>query len=290
MKGLRWIGSLSAAGAVAVLLLAGPVPFSLQDPQAAGANVEAGPSPDGRIDRSDTLGIHRLHRVHRIVLELTNEERRKAGLQALRWESRLAEIASAHSADMIARSYAGHVDPDGVDFQRRLARGHRRLVGLGGENVWKATGYTRHSERRLAEIMVSDWMGSASHRENILRAGFTHLGVGVCRRDDVIAGTQVFAEVQAYLSEPVPVTLATGERLPAGPKTLGDTEGRLRMFDLWNFVADARAGGPFRLDEPMVSVPPGVYRLRFYFEDRPGRFVIYTGPEIDLEPAAGEQR
>ncbi|MFI8490980.1 CAP domain-containing protein [Streptomyces rubrogriseus] len=104
------------------------------------------------------------------VVGLTNRERAGAGLPALAVDARLTAAAQAHSADMVTRDFYSHTDPDGgKPWDRAAAAGaDRRTVG---ENI--ACG-----QRSPAEV-VEGWMNSPGHRANILKAGFTHIGVGL---------------------------------------------------------------------------------------------------------------
>ncbi|MFF4474994.1 CAP domain-containing protein [Streptomyces sp. NPDC001599] len=104
------------------------------------------------------------------VVGLTNRERAGAGLPALAVDARLTAAAQAHSADMVTRDFYSHTDPDGgKPWDRAAAAGaDRRTVG---ENI--ACG-----QRSPAEV-VEGWMNSPGHRANILKADFTHIGVGL---------------------------------------------------------------------------------------------------------------
>ncbi|OSP42583.1 stress protein, partial [Streptomyces sp. 13-12-16] len=103
------------------------------------------------------------------VIELTNRERARAGLPPLSHDPLLTAAAQAHSADMVARDFYSHTAPDGGrPWDRAAAAGSaRRTIG---ENI--ACG-----QRSAAEV-VQGWMNSPGHRANILKAGFTHIGVG----------------------------------------------------------------------------------------------------------------
>ncbi|MFE0416402.1 CAP domain-containing protein [Streptomyces tendae] len=104
------------------------------------------------------------------VVGLTNRERAAAGLPALAVDARLTTAAQAHSADMVARDFYSHTDPDGgKPWDRAAAAGAaRRTVG---ENI--ACG-----QRSPADV-VEGWMNSPGHRANILKSDFTHIGVGL---------------------------------------------------------------------------------------------------------------
>jgi uncharacterized protein YkwD len=102
------------------------------------------------------------------IVEAMNQERAAHGLGPLRLESRLSLAAEDRVDDMLAKRYFDHVSPEGVSpFSWVKARGYRyRLVG---ENL--ALGY------RSSQSVVSGWMNSRGHRENILKGGFDEVGI-----------------------------------------------------------------------------------------------------------------
>ncbi|MBZ3905739.1 CAP domain-containing protein [Streptomyces griseiscabiei] len=110
-----------------------------------------------------------LHRTATEVIALTNTERAGAGLPPLSPDPHLTTAAQAHSADMIARAFYAHTSPDGREpWHRASAAGStRRSIG---ENI--ACG-----QRSAAEVVLG-WMNSPGHRANILKPGFTHIGIG----------------------------------------------------------------------------------------------------------------
>ncbi|MFF8395125.1 CAP domain-containing protein [Streptomyces sp. NPDC016172] len=103
------------------------------------------------------------------VIDLTNRERGRAGLPPLSADPLLTTAAQAHSADMVARAFYAHTAPDGSQpWDRAAAAGStRRSIG---ENI--ACG-----QRSPADV-VEGWMNSPGHRANILKPGFTHIGIG----------------------------------------------------------------------------------------------------------------
>lgn len=103
------------------------------------------------------------------VIDLTNRERTRHGLPPLSADPLLTTAAQAHSADMVARTFYAHTAPDGGQpWDRAAAAGStRRSIG---ENI--ACG-----QRSPADV-VEGWMNSPGHRANILKPGFTHIGVG----------------------------------------------------------------------------------------------------------------
>ncbi|WP_328347729.1 CAP domain-containing protein [Streptomyces violaceus] len=103
------------------------------------------------------------------VTDLTNRERARAGLPPLAVDPLLTSAAQAHSTDMVARAFYSHTAPDGSrPWDRAAAAGSpRRSIG---ENI--ACG-----QRSPADV-VEGWMNSPGHRANILKPGFTHIGIG----------------------------------------------------------------------------------------------------------------
>jgi uncharacterized protein YkwD len=104
------------------------------------------------------------------VIELTNRERLKAGLPALKPQRSLLASASWMARDMAEHGYFDHRDSTRRDMPARLTdfkyAGYHAL----GENI--AMG------QRTPEEAVETWMHSPGHRANILSARFSEIGVG----------------------------------------------------------------------------------------------------------------
>lgn len=103
------------------------------------------------------------------VLELTNQRRAQGGVGPLMRQQQLANSARAHAKDMGDRNYFAHESLDGRSpFDRMRAAGFSGLTMA--ENI--SAGQT--SPRQV----VDDWMKSPHHRDNIMNATLTQLGVG----------------------------------------------------------------------------------------------------------------
>lgn len=106
------------------------------------------------------------------ILELTNAEREKNGLNPLKWDNSLAELAKEHCEDMINRDYFAHNTPEGkTPFDRMKESGISYWSA--GENI--AAG--QYSPEKAFE----EWLKSPSHKRNILNDDFEYLGVGVVK-------------------------------------------------------------------------------------------------------------
>lgn len=216
------------------------------------------------------------------VLELTNVERARKGLSALRPEETLREVARDHNVDMLQRGFWNHVNPDGEGPGDRVARSHRRLVGGAGENLWSGTGYATGDADALAQLIVDGWMGSAGHRRNILTEGYSHLGVGVSRDGDELRATQVFGELWGYLNASLQARIRRGGVLELG---IEPARGRPapERYDLFESAKGLAAWGPRPLADGRIDASPGKYQLRFHFP-RDGGFRIVSGPGVEVTP------
>ena len=103
------------------------------------------------------------------VVALVNEIRAEYGLSKLSADVKLCEIARMKSVDMERNNYFAHTSPTyGTPFEMLAAFGVSYRSA--GENI--AYGYSN------PQAVVDAWMDSEGHRENILRASFTKIGVG----------------------------------------------------------------------------------------------------------------
>lgn len=98
-----------------------------------------------------------------------NEARRAAGLPALKWDERLAELARAHSNDMVRANFVGHVSPTTGDAAQRV-----RKAGIPSAVVRENIG--RGYGPRSIHLSL---MNSPGHRANVLAQDVTHVGIGV---------------------------------------------------------------------------------------------------------------
>jgi uncharacterized protein YkwD len=122
------------------------------------------------------------------VFELVNQQRMKAGLNALAWDDRVGGIAREYSRQMARENFFDHYDPEGHDVMDRADRA--KLTGWVkiGENLFACSPTPDFSRKA-----VVGWMGSETHRVNILDREWTSTGIGVATaRDGSIYVTQVF--------------------------------------------------------------------------------------------------
>jgi uncharacterized protein YkwD len=119
-------------------------------------------SPPSTADATPTWDVALLDRI--------NAERAAVGAGPLAACATLRWAAQVHSLDQAEHSKLTHDGTDGSDLRIRVERaGYVGWSNL-GENV--AAGYP------TVDAVMNGWMSSTLHRENLLNAAFTHVGVG----------------------------------------------------------------------------------------------------------------
>jgi uncharacterized protein YkwD len=110
------------------------------------------------------------------VLCLLNGQRADAGLTPLTANAGLAAAALGHSQSMKDNGYFAHDSPDGTTFAVRIAQtgflnaAQRWLIG---ENIaWGSL------TLGTPQAVMTAWMNSPEHRDNILEPGYREIGVG----------------------------------------------------------------------------------------------------------------
>ncbi len=110
---------------------------------------------------------------------LINEQRTSRGLRPVQLNGNLRQAALRHSNDMVTDGFFAHTSPSGVTFVDRIeATGYTRGVRswVVGENlVWGGGALSTPG------ALVTAWMNSQPHRENLLRGRFREIGIGAVR-------------------------------------------------------------------------------------------------------------
>ncbi len=106
----------------------------------------------------------------KLVFYCTNALRGINDLSPLTYDVSVSTVARGHSKDMATKNYFDHTNLDGLDPGNRLDNANIAWTSF-GENI--IGGYM------LAFDMADGWYNSPGHRANMLRAHYTHLGVGI---------------------------------------------------------------------------------------------------------------
>lgn len=102
------------------------------------------------------------------VVQLTNVERSKLGLPALKANLQLTTAAQNHTRNMADQDFFSHTGKDGSSPTNRVQS--TGYPGVAGENI--AAGSL------TPEDVLTQWMNSPGHRANILNADYQEIGVG----------------------------------------------------------------------------------------------------------------
>jgi hypothetical protein len=103
------------------------------------------------------------------VLDLVNRDRAAQGLGTLNGDSRLHDAARGHSQDMASNNFFSHTGTGGTSPGDRIAAEGYSATAW-GENI--AAGFL------TAESVVTAWLNSPGHRDNMRNGIFTDAGIG----------------------------------------------------------------------------------------------------------------
>jgi len=104
------------------------------------------------------------------LLRAVNHTRAAHGLRALRIDTRLARAACSHSVEMLRDDYFAH-----GDFRGRMVAFHVQGPTAGENLAWGNGQYAAPA------TVVAEWLASPEHRANLLRPGWTRIGIGLAR-------------------------------------------------------------------------------------------------------------
>lgn len=123
----------------------------------------------------------------RILLELTNAERKKAGVAELSMNLQLQKAAGEHTRNMARKGMLAH-ELDGKGPSERIRDQGYAFQAL-AENC-------AEGQKTPADVIRS-WMNSMGHKENMLNGTYTEIGLGIAVSDSGVKyWTQVFAKPQ----------------------------------------------------------------------------------------------
>jgi uncharacterized protein YkwD len=107
---------------------------------------------------------------NQVLLVNTNEARSKHNAPALQLDTELSKAAQAKADDMARRNYWSHITPDGQQPWKFIDNTHYSYDAA-GENLAYGFG--------SSDQVVTAWMNSLEHRENVLNASYHDVGFGM---------------------------------------------------------------------------------------------------------------
>jgi uncharacterized YkwD family protein len=127
------------------------------------------PEPEPQPQPPQNPGGYQLTSDEQKLINLINGERTKMGLNPLKVDYELSRVARIKSEDMRTNNYFSHTSPTyGSPFQMMKDFGINYRGA--GENIARTSSVDRAH---------TGFMNSEGHRNNILNANFTHIGVGI---------------------------------------------------------------------------------------------------------------
>jgi uncharacterized protein YkwD len=151
------------------------------------------------------------------IFHLTNVERKRIGLKALKFSKALYKSSMLHNAEMIRHGYLSHQNKRGMDFFDRILQ-QDKSFRMGAENIAtilpfkvgasvKYTYKKRNGKfeyhtldgkpllletyRTMATKLVANWMNSPGHKKNILNKELTHIGCSLIISANIYASSQI---------------------------------------------------------------------------------------------------
>lgn len=127
--------------------------------------------------------------VETAIFNKVNEERAKAGVPTLTYNTVMEKYARIKSRDMGDNNYFSHEDLNGNLITTQMKNDGVSYKAW-GENIAYIGGNV--SADALAEQFMTNWMNSSGHRANILSTNFSSIGVGVYKIGNKVYATQEF--------------------------------------------------------------------------------------------------
>ncbi len=172
------------------------------------------------------------------IVQLTNAEREKVGLNSLTVNAKLSTAAQQKGAHMLQEDYFAHISPSGVTpwFWMQKA-GYTYKVA--GENL--AIDFIE------AEDVVAAWLASPTHKENMLLPEYTETGVAAVT-GEYQGGTSTIVVHMFGLP-------STASKPASAGSTTGTTQGDPVISPKPSPIPDASK------ELPIDTTPPGTPRI-----------------------------
>lgn len=150
-----------------------------------------------------------------LMLDLINRDRTANGLLPVQWDETLTEAGRRHVADIVTHSYFSHWGRDGLGPE------HRYTLAGGQHSAAENLHFFEYTYEGGRGAPIEDWdavirnaqtglMNSPGHRDNILTAAHTHVGIGMAY--NAITGrfalAQEFGNHYVALDHPLPTEMS----------------------------------------------------------------------------------
>ena len=119
------------------------------------------------------------------ILELVNQYRQQAGLNTLKYSSKLQKAADIRAREIV--TLFDHTRPNGASCSTAVTDDGISFSAF-GENIFMCSGVSNVTSK----LIFDAWMDSPSHRENILREGFMDMCIGIYSAGGSTYAVQLF--------------------------------------------------------------------------------------------------
>ncbi len=215
------------------------------------------------------------------IISLTNDLRKRFGLDVLVEDRNLALIANAKAEDMLYQQYFDHVSPTGKKLADWL-KSFGYNYSIAGENL--AIGYDE------PEAVVGAWQKSRTHYANLTDPDFSRIGVGMVAGDYKQSQTVFIA--QLFANPPLVVKTASAK---TSPESQEDIALASQIATSYSHSATIALNNDQPLDHPALLWPPD----KFLTKEKLVKFKIYApqaetasffldGQKIDQQPVVGD--
>ncbi|WP_195988611.1 CAP domain-containing protein [Clostridium sp. D53t1_180928_C8] len=141
------------------------------------------------VDNGTSTSTNFMAQVEQAIFNKVNEERAKAGVPALTYNTTMEKYARIKSQDMGDNNYFSHEDLSGNLITTQMKKDGVTYRAW-GENIAYVGGMT--DPNAIADKIMTKWMNSSGHRANILSTNFSSIGVGVYKSGNRVYATQEF--------------------------------------------------------------------------------------------------
>ena len=143
----------------------------------------------GSTENNTVVSDKFMAQVEQAIFNKVNEERAKAGVSPLSYNSTMEKYARIKSQDMGDNNYFSHADLSGKYITSKM-KADGVSYKAWGENIAYIGGIT--DPTALANKFMENWMNSEGHRKNILSTNFDSIGIGVYQSGNRVYATQEF--------------------------------------------------------------------------------------------------
>jgi hypothetical protein len=140
------------------------------------------------------------------LVNLTNNQRTAAGLAPLNLNQTLVQAAALKGGDMLAKNYWAHNSPTGATPWSFIKQAGYSYI-YAGENLAR--------DFMDTGSVVSAWMNSATHRENILSSRYQEIGIAVVHGN--FQGQDTTLVVQMFGTSLSPTPAVAQAQTPKNP-------------------------------------------------------------------------